>query len=361
MHANDVQRAKLVKFDLLARGARLSNEALQHLEWDIKTRTDLRSGLSSGIDVILPPDTWVNVPISEPFTRNSHYLINWQDGKFVLEKGNLFFYIRIPRQPSYYGEITSDGTPLRNIGALRGDRLSIAIDKTCIFWESRKLRCGFCAIGATSKKEPKVKRLEQILEVISHAFNDPIYRPEHLYLNCGFQAGTDSGIVQFAKIVKAIKQSYDIHIHLNPGPPRKKQYIDSLHATGLDEISFNVDIFDPHISKNIIPGKYELRSIFFEMLEYAVKIFGYGKVSSCLVIGLESVESTLEGIDFLRSLGVIPKLSCFRPLSGSLLEYKDPPSLEFLLALYFATEELRKKKAFAIGPLCHACQLHSIV
>jgi len=55
-------------------------------------------------------------------------------------------------------------------------------------------------------------------------------------------------------------------------------------------------------------------------LEHAVGVFGFGRVRSNMVGGLESKQSTLEGIEYLSSRGIIAISPGWMPNPGSALE-----------------------------------------
>ena len=349
-----------LKFKILCEGVTLSNNFLNSSK-RIKGPSYLRSGLSSGLDIVLPKKIWVNAAIKEQYARNSNFVIDYQKGKYFLKDNQNNIEIAVTPEPQYYSRKASDGTLLKNIGTLRGDRLSIAVGKYCDIWNNEKFRCKFCAIGATSKNEPKTKPINQIIELLNYSLYDPIVAAKHVYLNAGNQGTVCNGFNNFTQIIKKIKETFGIHVHLNPCPPKEEKYINMIYDVGLDEISFNIDVFDPERAKIIIPAKHKMRELYIKMLKYAVKVFGFGNVSSCLVVGMEDIDSTIKGVDFLCSIGVVPKLSCFRPLVGSALEHITPPSYKFIMDVYFRVKELCKRWDVPLGPLCYACQLHSIV
>lgn len=360
----DIQiESKYLKFEILSKGLRLTREVEKRMGKSIKEPLNLRSGLSNGLDIVLPNNIWVNAFINES-VNNTPFLIDYEDERFILKKNNeKLVEIIVPPRPLFYSRYTKESIPFKKIGSIRADRLSICLNNNCTFWDDKILRCKFCAIGLNKKNEVPIKTLEQILETIEVALSDPRLTAKHVYLNSGYQSGQDEGFGRFAEIISEIKQKFKINLHLNPCPPKSKKYIDLLYSSGLDELSFNLEIFDEKIAKDIIPAKYTLitRNLYLEMLNYAEDVFGESKVSSCLVIGLESIESTINGIEYLLAHGIIPKLSCFRPIKGSLLYNKSPPSFEFLVYVYHKAKELSQDYGVPLGPLCSPCQLHSLV
>lgn len=355
---------QLLKFQIMSKGVRIDEKVRAEIGREIKDTVSMRSGLSSGLDMILPDNIWVNAPINEWFVNQSGLELRQNRNRFVLrENGQVITEVKLLPRPAYYDRYTSDGVLMRTIGSTRGDRLSISITNSCVFWEDIRQRCKFCAIGRNDGGEVKAKKVSHILETIDAALHDPVLPIRHVYLNSGSMSGSDRGVRLFSRIVSAIKSNFTVHIHLNPCPPENEKYVDELYGSGLDEISFNVELIDKHIANEIIPGKF--RSIglnhYYRMLSYAAKLFGDRKVSSCLIVGLENPSATLEGVECLSQLGVISKLSCFRPVRGALLCDRKPPSVELMGFVYLRAREIAKTYGLPLGPLCIPCQLHSLV
>jgi len=364
MFMKKISRLGELKFEILSSGIQLQNRIKNTLSKISKEPQSMRSGISSGIELILPEDIWVNAPVKEHFTRKSPLLLDMENESIVLKKRkNIITHVTTLPRPAFYDKHTSDGIPMKKIGSIRADRLSIGINDSCIFWADKNLRCKFCAIGHNPESRIAMRTLSQVMETIGAALNDPIRPCKHLYLSGGALPGEDRGISLYSTYIKEIKENFDLHIHLNPMPPKDVTAIDSLFKAGLDEISFNIEVFDELIALEMIPGKYRAvpRSQYTRSLDYAVDLFGEKKVSSCLVIGLEDVHSAVDGVEFLVSRGVIPKLSIFRPIIGSLLQGCNPPDLHFLLEVYHESEEIAKEYGLPLGPLCIPCQMHSLV
>lgn len=353
-----------LKFEILSRGIRLHKRAKDVLAKISKEPQSMRSGLSSGIELILPGDIWVNAPVREHFAKKSPLILDTEDGKIVIRRGkNAIAYVAVLPRPAFYNLHTSDGISMKRIGSIRADRLSIGINDSCVFWADKNLRCKFCAIGHNPRTRIAVRTLAQVIETIEASLNDCVRPCTHLYLSGGSLPGKDRGICMYATYIEEIKENFDLHVHLNPMPPEDVTAIDSVFNVGLDEISFNIEIFDELAASRMIPGKYKAvsRSQYMRSLSYAVDLFGEKKVSSCLVIGLEDAPSATEGVEFLMSRGIIPKLSVFRPIVGSQLQRCDPPSLHFLLEIYHRCKEIAEEYALPLGPLCVPCQMHSLV
>jgi hypothetical protein len=175
-----------LKFEILSKGIQLPDKIRINLSKMSKEPQSMRSGLSSGIELILPEDIWVNAPVKEHFAKKSPLTLDIENGKFVVKKGNNFVtnVETLPR-PAFYDKCTSDGILMKKIGSARADRLSISISRTCVFWANKNLRCKFCAIGHNLKSKISMRTLPQVIETIEAALTDPIRPCKHLYLTEG--------------------------------------------------------------------------------------------------------------------------------------------------------------------------------
>ena len=91
-------------------------------------------------------------------------------------------------------------------------------------------------------------------------------------------------------------------------------------------------------------------------LEHAAKVFGYGKVRSNIVAGIEPKNSTLEGVEYLASKGVICLAGAWCPNPGSALEGHRTPEPEWHLDMAYKVYNIFKKSGFTYEQLydCNA-------
>ncbi len=83
-----------------------------------------RAGLGSGLEIVIPArpkDIWVNVPVVEPFAKQSVFsLQNDDDGYFVADSRNAAHYpVRIPEEPAWYSARTTLGVEMSRVGVLQ--------------------------------------------------------------------------------------------------------------------------------------------------------------------------------------------------------------------------------------------------
>ena len=131
----------LLKLDLYCRGLRLDDSCL--VEEDGGRRVlRTRAGLGSGLELILPGGLWTNVPVAEPFARQSPYLLR-RAGR-TLSAGARRRDGRRPcssrRARPGTTPTTSTGKPMTRIGTLQGTYLGIYQAKVCEYWTAKPPR-----------------------------------------------------------------------------------------------------------------------------------------------------------------------------------------------------------------------------
>lgn len=350
-----------LKVELLSRGLRVDRTASLALLTS-KPAHRVRSGACGGLDVILPGEVYVNAPINESFARESPYELKVVEDCLVLSGRGLATPVQLVPAPAYYGRIDREGVSLRRIGQLCADRLGIGLTNNCFYWRSPDRRCQFCSIGLNLREEERDKSLAQIDDVVEAAYTDAAAPARHVLLGGGTPDGPDAGALLIAEAARRIKKRWPYSIYAMIVPPADDSYIDLLKESGVDELGMNIELYDRRVAARLIPGKVSL--IGFERyeraLEHAVQVFGFTNARSIMVIGLESMQSTLRGVEHLASLGVMPILSPFRPMAGTELEHHERPSPEFLWDVTLAASSIVERYGLPLGPTCIPCQENTL-
>jgi hypothetical protein len=304
-----------LKLELSARGIRLSEELREGK--DLKAAFLARAGIGGGIDIILPDDVWVNAPIREAFTKDSPYLLLKENGNFYIERGGERVEVGVIPPPAFYEKKTSEGTPFAQVGTVHGGYLTVTPIATCDFFPKSE-SCKFCSanfiMGPVGKTALSVR---EVIEIVHEAFEEGI--AEFVQLSIGFLEGEGHGIASLEPYIKAIKRNFDTLLAVEAHPPDKDSWIDRTYAMGVDSIAYHLDIYDPDIFSKVCPGKARHigRERYLDALQYASSIFPSGTVTSNLIVGLEPIERTIEGVNHLTRMGVVPLLPIFKPLEGS--------------------------------------------
>ena len=144
--------------------------------------------------------------------------------------------------------------------------------------------------------------------------------------------------------------------------PRPDDIIDRLADWGVHGYALNLEVYDEEIARRLIPQKMRYgRELFAKGIERALqRTGGKGRVRSLILVGLEPIEKTLEGVEFLARLGCDPSLSPFRPGRGTPLKDVRPPSPDFLERVYLESLEIVERYGVKLGPRCIPCQHNTL-
>jgi hypothetical protein len=306
----------LLKLDLAVHGARLDDTVRRHS--DILRVPWVRDYVAQSVELVLPEDIWVSVPIAERFTEQSPYLLTTEGERFWVANNGERCEVRIVPQPRYYEKQTRSGLPMWRVGTAYGGHVTINPAVGCEFTRLG-VPCRFCDVGARAGRRPAPLSIADVVETIGAAFAEGAV--EFVYFHIGYIDGEDAGVAFLEPYVQAIKKHFDTLVAVQLQPPRSDRWIDRTYAMGVDALSYSIEIHDPELLRQYCEGRaqYVGRERYYEALRYAASIFPSGTVWSDLIVGLEPPQSTMTGIDTLVGMGVLPVLSLFRPLEDTQL------------------------------------------
>ncbi|MHA1720210.1 MAG: radical SAM protein [Promethearchaeota archaeon] len=123
-------------------------------------------------------------------------------------------------------------------------------------------------------------------------------------------------------------------------PPISSKKMQQLHSDGLERIGIALDACDPSLFAEIKGpnnhGPYSWKK-HWKALEEALKIFGKGKVTTHLIIGLgESEEQMLRSIKKIIQKDILPGIFLFTPIKGTPMATKKRPSIEIFRRIQLA-------------------------
>ena len=359
----ELRRIGLIKFEILASGLKVSDQARQFVAC-AKGPIRTRSGVSGGLDIVLPHHVYINCPVNERVASQSQLLLDVDDGNLVIKRGQqVLCEAKLQPIPKYYTLATSDGVPMVKIGQMcTGDRFCYGMTGPyCFFWEANR-RCKFCSIGLNKDRDASRKTASQMLEALAVAVEDPAIPARHVLLGGGTPNVEDMGAMLAAELCDAIKKRFDLSCYVMICAPSKDEYIDVLWRAGVDEMGMNIEFYSDSAWEQFIPGKakYIGKKRYFEALEYAVSRFGPVNTRSILVVGLEDPEYTIEGAERLASMGVMPILSPFRPLDGIELENVRGFDHKTYFDIYVEVHARAMRYGIPTGPTCMPCQSNTL-
>jgi len=317
-----------------------------------------RAGLGSGLEVVIPGGSWlkdrlwVNIPVEEAFARTSPYVLEGapDTGYRILdERSQARYSIDIPREPSWYTRPTSRGIPMNRIGVLQGTYLGIYVNMVCTFWNYQpSLNCRFCTTGNNVGEHEVVdKAVSDVVEVARAAKAES--GVTFVHLNAGFQGSRG---VQFAEpYIRALKEEVGVLVGAQLAPEKDFSHYDRLMDLGVDHVSFCLEFIDPEWFRRICPGKEKVlgQQIFFDSIAYCAKRMGKGAVSGEIIAGVEPLEQTLAGIDWIADHGAFPTVCVFRPTVGADMESWPPPAYEDMRRVMAHVYEACRRNWIPIG------------
>ncbi len=325
----------LLKLELMRKGLRIEPSVLRSLDTSGSGVTGhALFGSAGDIDISLPQGTWVTAPVAPRIVKASPYrLVVDGDQHLITADASAAVVCKddegaqsqsepqeaVPRVPvtvqppaSFFRRSTSSGIPLRRIGTVHGPYLALSPTNKCGFLATAD-RCRFCGVSAQPQDAVPVA---DIVEAIRIAREEQTVNMVHL--SVGYLGTDDGGVRMLEPYVAAIKKHFDIVVAVDALPPADNGWIDRTYGMGADAISYNLEIFDAQRFEKICPGPARVigRERFMEALEYATTVFQSGGVTCHLIVGLEPLDSTREGIQTLTGMGVVPVLPIYRPFKG---------------------------------------------
>lgn len=208
--------------------------------------------------------------------------------------------------------------------------------------------CLFCAFNERAKDGTVSKVLLKSPRQVADAYH--IARQagvaNHFRITGGFVPERRE-LEYYLDVADAIKEKYSSFYGCAVvGAPADLNVIPKYKEAGFSNISTNIEVWDKNIFAALCPGKEKRNGgwqHWIDALEYSVDVFGRGNVHSAIVGGLEPLESTLEGIEYLASKGVVCHFSAFRPEKGTALEgYRSPEAVWHWELLDKATDIFRR-------------------
>jgi biotin synthase-related radical SAM superfamily protein len=209
-----------------------------------------------------------------------------------------------------------------------------------------------CGLSAKGQNDIKRASVEQTMESVSIALN---YNTKfEVNLSGGTCGSPDSAIDYLAEICKGLKAKHaDISISVECVPPNDLTKLDMLRAAGSTALIMNVEIYNDALRHEICPGR---GAITFERsqtaIEYGVKIFDRGTVSSVVIEGLQPKDDVLSACREFIGIGVIPTLMPFKPLDGTQLERHELPDVDEYL--YVSRESAKMMRKAQLGIMCNS-------
>jgi len=194
--------------------------------------------------------------------------------------------------------------------------------------------CGFCPQARNSHSNAELlSRVSWPTFPISNVLKKIGHKAEHGKIKrvCIQALNYPDVFTHLTALVAAIKQHTPIPISISC-QPLNKENIRRLAEAGAERIGIPIDATTEKLFSKVkgenAEGPYAWKQQFMRLCE-AVEIFGRGRVSTHLIIGLGETEK--EAVSLIQKcvdIDVFPALFAFTPVRGTTLETKPQPPVE---------------------------------
>jgi len=344
-----------LKVSCFSLGVSVDAKALTRLSDGGKTPVSLHEyPTTGGITFVVNRNGFVNAPFDGKSCSKPEVHFSWDDAaeEYFIRFRNEEFHVEALPLPGYIDLIDAEGTSVRDIVMTHADRLRLSpLNKGCAFG------CRFCDLA---RKKYVKHPIPQVVGAMRVAQADRLLPAHHVLISGGTSNTTDRAY--FDDVCHTVLREARMPVDVMMTPRRDSGFVDRYVKWGVYGFALNLEVFDSAMAREITPEKYRLgRGVWKEAIRRAVDLTGgHGRVRSLLVVGLEPLESTLEGVEFLSRLGCDPVLSPFRPSPGIALERLAPPSREFLAELFARATDITSEYGVRLGPRCIPCQHNTL-
>ncbi len=340
-----------LKIALINQGVVIGEEAKAYLISD----GGIREAVYNAVDIYLE-DLVINSAVSVKFTALSPFSIQLVNDELVLCCCDAVLQkVNIQRADCIREKHTSNGIGVKDICLLATDRVRIQHSRNCHF-KRCGIGCDFCEV----ENYEIPFEMEDVFEAVDY-YIDSEYDFRHFLIG-GRSDDIKYEADEIIAIVNHIRSRGEWPIYVMCIPPIDTVVLDSFFNAHVTEVAFNIEIWDRNLAKKWMPGKGAIPlDRYLKILKYATQLWGKdGDVRTSFIVGLESEESLLAGIETVCSFGVAPILSVFRPIPGTAGEKIVPPSNEDLLRIYQKAKVISERYSLELGPKCISCQNNTL-
>jgi len=329
-----------LKAVLLTQGVRLSPLIGSHL-----IDKPFYSVVTSGIELEFDSGIVANAPINS----NSPVLLRQIEDRAEISFNGFKYHTRIfPVAQSLFKYIPDTSIEISNYCHISTDRINIWSIESC----SQKLfdkACSFCDVGYDDV-EYCCQPLDRIQYAMNSVLKDNSLTINHIQVSGGTPLKEDwDHYLSVCRI--AVDTGLPVSAMLTPWAP--DSVFDELFKIGVCELALNVEFASEEARKKFTPGK---RQNPWDRLGLIASKWTKGKVRSALIVGLEDERITVNGINKLFDIGVVPMLSPFRPAKNTPLARYPITSADLLYRVYMQGLDMADKYNSIIGPSCRFCQ-----
>jgi hypothetical protein len=320
---------------------------------------------TGGVTLRLPEAVLVNAPFDHPTNARSPLrLLGTSDDGFLLDhpEGQVAVEEVLPL-PGFLDVRDGAGELIRDRVMSHADRLRVSPIVGCAY------DCTFCDLATVPYRR---RPTETLLEAIDLALAHDVLPVRHLLISGGTPGPRDTHQEYFTEVCEDIAR----HVGTRPAPPGFDRFevdlmmsprpdgpafVDRVVDAGITGFSINLEVYAEDAAMRHIPRKHQQARRHLEAtVSRAVERVGVGAVRSLIVVGLEPLETTLDGIRWLTSLGCEPVLSPFRPAPDTALADAPPVDGRTLEQVLDGARTIVEEAGVDLGPGCVPCQHNTL-
>lgn len=275
-----------------------------------------------------------------------------EDGKLLFKEGSQYLseFMLIPR-PNFWNYTTSSGIPTKKLAQLYGlNCMNINIYSGCGFWEIGK-PCQFCSVKNAIKRDEQVeivKNPKDLAEVCEFATKHDDFN--YIIITGGSHLNRDDEFDRHLEVINAVKDKLPwngkIKGNVAMMPPKTLSRLHELYDSGVENPSFNIEVWPKANFEKICPGK--AANVGFDHILKALQtlrdIYGHGKVWSNFVAGIVPLDDMKAGFRFMAEHGIVPGANIYHAEVGSRIgKSLGVIDKDYILSLYRYAAELYHK------------------
>lgn len=267
----------------------------------------------------------------------------YKDGKFQQT-------VELPEALPFFGATLQDGVKTDDvISAYGAVTPGFFLYPDCHYFDS-KTQCRFCSLRRSRNTvgKPLVREFprQRIIETTRIIQNSGWHIPM-ITNTCGTPLDDEGTRRTILEPVRAIYDACDpkISIHLLAHPPYDFGLIDEFKAAGVTSLAFNIEVYERNRFREVCPGKdlYYGYDKWWAALEYAKGVFGEYQVYCGLVWGVESLQSSMDGMEEILDRGIGLATNVFHADPGTALAHHPQPTEDEIIALAEYEDTLYQK------------------
>ncbi|MCH5273608.1 MAG: hypothetical protein J1E35_08030 [Lachnospiraceae bacterium] len=283
--------------------------------------------------------------VAEEFSARSPYSLIYENGTYYMTGNGM-------KEPvGFYPKLPKTGTVIDGMAQLHARYCINLWPNTACCFDADKKKCKFCSIKERQAEPVPAEKIGEGLRILLEKLEEPFFRESRsdtdkyeINLSGGTYRSPDIMADYWISLVKEIRKFSDRAITVEMAPPADLEKLRELKAAGLTSLIMNLEVAKQELREKICPGKAGISyEHYHAAFRAAVPLFGWGKVSSVLIEGIQPAQDILDECEKMAKIGVFPSIMPFRPLDECELNDTAGCNPEELVMLSEKLAEMMKK------------------